>query len=195
VPGDYTGVPASLAFAPGTTTQTVTAAVQADAILENPEAAILTLANPTNATIAAGSATTSGTATLNIYDAVSREALGFYTVNPCRVVDTRYADKGGPTPVAAGAPRTFTIGGVCGVPATARAVSVNVTVTGATANGNVQLYPGGTAQPSTSTVNYVAGRTRGNNAIVLLGSLADITVAVSPSGTAHVIVDVNGYME
>jgi hypothetical protein len=173
----------------------VTAAVQSDAVLENPEALVLTLSNPTNATIAATSSTTSGSATLNIYDAASRAALDFYTVEPCRAVDTRYAGMGGPDPVAAGAPRTFTIGGVCGVPATARSISVNVTVTGATAPGNARVYAGGTALPSASTLNYAPGKTIANNAIVLLGSLADVTVAVAPSGTAHVIIDVNGYMQ
>ncbi len=192
---DYTGVPATLTFAPGTSTQTVTAAVQADTILENPETAVLTLANPTNATIAATSTTTSGSATLYIYDSVSQETLDFYTVQPCRAVDTRDPTKGGPTPVAAGSPRTFPIGGVCGVPLTARAVSMNVTVTRPSTAGNVRVYPGGTALPSTSNLNFVAGQTRPNNAIVLLGTAADVTIAVAPTGTAHVIVDVNGYME
>jgi hypothetical protein len=109
-------------------------------------------------------------------------------------VDTRDAGKGGPAPVAAGTPRTFPIGGVCGVPATARAISVNVTVVGPTAAGNVRVYPAGTGLPSTSNLNFVAGQTRANNAIVLLGALGDITVAIA-TGTAHVIVDVNGYME
>jgi hypothetical protein len=194
-PDDYASVPTTLTFAPGTATRTVTTAVKADAVLENPEAAILTLANPTNATIATTSTTTSGSATLNIYDSVSYEALDFYTVDPCRAVDTRYAATGGPTPVAAGAPRTFTIGGLCGIPATARAISANVTVTRASAAGNARVYPGGTALPSTSNLNFAAGVTRANNAIVLLGDLADITVALDPTGTAHVIVDVNGYME
>jgi ELWxxDGT repeat protein len=193
-PADYTGVPATLTFAPGTATQTVTAAVQSDAILENPESALLTLANPTNATIAASSTTTSGSGTLTIYDAVSRDPLGFYTVDPCRAVDTRDAGKGGPAPVAAGTARTFVIAGVCGVPATARAVSVNVTVANATVTGNVRVYPAGTGLPSTSNLNYLAGQTRANNAIVLLGSQGDVTVVVS-SGTTHVVVDVNGYME
>jgi ELWxxDGT repeat protein len=192
---DYTGVPASLSFPPGTTTQTVTAAVQSDGQLENQESAILTLSSPTNATIAATTTTTSGSATLTIYDAVSRTPLAFYTVEPCRAVDTRDAAKGGPDPVSAGAPRTFTLGGVCGIPATARSVSVNVTVVGATANGNARLYAGGTVMPGASTLNYVAGKTIANNAVVLLGDLADVTVAVAPAGAAHVIVDVNGYME
>jgi ELWxxDGT repeat protein len=195
-PADYTGVPASLTFAPGTTTQTITAAVQSDTLLESPETLILTLANPTNATIAAKSTTTSGTATLTIYDSVSRDPLGFYTVDPCRVVDTRDPGKGGPNPVAAGTPRTFTIvGGACGIPVTARAVSVNVTVASPTAAGNARVYPGGTGLPSTSNLNYLAGLTRANNAIVLLGSLGDVTVALAPGGTAHVVIDVNGYME
>jgi ELWxxDGT repeat protein len=193
-PADYTGVPASLTFAPGTTAQTITAAVQSDAILENPETVILTLASPTNATIAASSTTTSGSATLTLYDAVSRDPLDFYTVEPCRAVDTRDAGKGGPAPVAAGTPRTFPIGGVCGVPATARAVSVNVTVVGPTVPGNVRVYPAGTGLPSSSNLNFLAGQTRANNAIVLLSALGDVTVAVA-TGTAHVIIDANGYME
>jgi hypothetical protein len=68
-------------------------------------------------------------------------------------------------------------------------------VTSPTASGNARVYPGGTPTPSTSALNYVAGKTRGNNAFVLLGALGDVTVAVSPSGTAHVLIDVNGYME
>ena len=81
------------------------------------------------------------------------------------------------------------------MPATARAVSVNVTVAGPTATGNVRLYPAGTGLPSTSNLNFLAGQTRANNAIVLLGSLGDVAVAVAPGGAVHVIIDVNGYLE
>ncbi|MFN2386219.1 MAG: hypothetical protein ABR576_08040, partial [Thermoanaerobaculia bacterium] len=65
----------------------------------------------------------------------------FYTVTPCRVADTR--DPAGPfgaPALAAGAERTFTFGGLCGIPVTARAVSFNITVTGPTFFGHLSLY-------------------------------------------------------
>ncbi len=47
-----------------------------------------------------------------------------------------------------------------------------------------------------SVLNYSAGRTRANNAVVTLGATGALTVfAGQASGTAHVIIDVNGYFE
>jgi hypothetical protein len=116
----------------------------------------------------------------------------FHPVTPCRAVDTRPAPG---MPLVAGVPRTFTLTGTCGIPPTARAVSLNIAVTGATNGGNVRLYPGGTATPTVSTVNFSAGLTRANNAITPLGTNGDVTALLSPAGTVHVIIDVNGYME
>jgi hypothetical protein len=71
-----------------------------------------------------------------------------------------------------------------------------VTVTGATAAGNVVLFPGGGFAPSTSTLNYGAGATRANNAIVGLGPSAALRVRSNQStGSVHLILDVNGYFE
>jgi len=73
---------------------------------------------------------------------------------------------------------------------------VNVTVVSPTVVGNLRLYPGGTPLPTVSTVNYGAGQTRGNNAIVPLSALGDLVVrCAQASGTAHFILDVNGYFE
>lgn len=121
----------------------------------------------------------------------------FHTLAPCRVADTRNANgpQGGP-PIAANATRTFVVGGQCGVPSSARAISLNVTVTQPDAQGDVRVYPGGTQLPGTSTINFRAGQTRANNALLALGSAGDLTVrAVMPSGSLHLILDVNGYME
>jgi hypothetical protein len=50
--------------------------------------------------------------------------------------------------------------------------------------------------PTVSTLNHAAGQTRGNNAIVSLGANGDVTVRLTQgSGTAHFILDVNGYLE
>jgi hypothetical protein len=123
-------------------------------------------------------------------------ALAFYTVTPCRTVDTREAALGGPAPVAAGSDRVFALAGPCGVPATAKAVSLNLTVTRPTVAGNLRLYPAGTPLPLVSTINYSAAQTRANNAIASLNALGQVAVRCSQaSGTVHVILDVNGYFE
>jgi len=120
-------------------------------------------------------------------------ATRFYSVTPCRVVDTRAAGSG--PALGAGLERTVAFSGACSVPSTARAVSLNVTVTQPTTAGNLVVFPTGAA-PSTSTLNYVGGQTRGNNAVVALGIGAAVNVRSNqPTGSVHVILDVNGYFQ
>jgi len=58
------------------------------------------------------------------------------------------------------------------------------------------LYPGGTSLPLVSTINYSAGQTRANNAIVKLGAAGDLIVRCGQgSGTAAMVLDVNGYFQ
>ena len=115
----------------------------------------------------------------------------FFTVTPCRVFDTRSG-----APLTCGTAQDFTmIGGACGLPASATAVSLNVTVTQATAQGNLRLFSSGTPVPLVSTLNYVAGLTRANNAVAPLSASGQMAVLCAPSGTTHVIVDVNGYFQ
>jgi Glucose / Sorbosone dehydrogenase len=124
-------------------------------------------------------------------------AKSFYTVSPCRLVDTRdpAGPRGGPSLVA-GADRTFALGGICGIPATARAISVNVTVTAPTAPGFLTLFPAGGPPPLASTINFRAGQTRANNAVVTLGPGGGVVVrAGMASGGVQFILDVNGYFD
>ncbi len=73
---------------------------------------------------------------------------------------------------------------------------MNLTVTQPTAQGNLRLYPAGTPLPLVSSINYVAGQTRANNAIASLNGLGELAVrCTQASGTAHFILDVNGYFE
>lgn len=121
----------------------------------------------------------------------------FYTVTPCRVLDTRDLDGpyGGPALVA-GADRTFTIEGQCEIPTGARAIAANLTVTGATDGGHLVVLPAGGALPDTSVINFRAGQTRANNAIVTLGPDGGILVRTGmPSGATHFILDVTGYFD
>ena len=120
--------------------------------------------------------------------------LGFYTVSPCRLVDTRGAQ--GPA-IAAGASRTFTFAGACGLPSGAKSVSLNVTVVAGSTGGNVVVYPGDLAAPGTSTLNFVAGQTRANNAVMGLATNGAGTVGVKNRAAAavHLVVDVTGYFQ
>ena len=123
----------------------------------------------------------------------------FYTVTPCRVVDTRNAagPTGGPA-LYAGATRAFPVtGGACGIPSTATAASVNVAAVGAAANGHLTLYRGDvTSPPLTSNINFSAGVTRSCNAIVLLATNFGTINAINRSaGSVHLVLDVNGYFQ
>lgn len=115
--------------------------------------------------------------------------LDFYTVSPCRAVDTRSS-----SPLLAGMARSFPLAGVCGVPADAKAVAVNLTVFGPTALGNVVAWPAGTPVPGTSNVNFLAGINRANNALVeLSGGEIQALARMMAGGEVHLIVDVVGY--
>jgi hypothetical protein len=125
-------------------------------------------------------------------------SLQFHTLAPCRVVDTRNAPGtlAGPA-LQALANRVFATIGICGIPAAAQAVSVNVTVVGATVDGYLTLGASDRALPATSTISYRAGAVRANNAIVGLSGDGAGGIAAFNSGTAAVefILDVNGYFE
>ena len=128
------------------------------------------------------------------YTAGAGPASDFYTVMPCRALDTRSG-----SPLSSGSAGLATLHGVCGIPETAVAVAVNVTVIGATGSGNIKVYPGDVAPPAASTMNFQAGVTRANNAMLPLsddgsGTLG-LLASIAGSGTVHVVVDVVGYFQ
>ena len=100
---------------------------------------------------------------------------------------------GGPA-LQPGATRLFTVSSVCGIPAVAVAVSVNITVV-AGASGYFTLYSGTGINPGTSSLNFSAGQVRANNAILLLSTdrIGGINVLNASAGSNHFILDVNGY--
>jgi hypothetical protein len=120
----------------------------------------------------------------------------YFSVTPCRLLDTRQPGQG--PALASGASRLVTAtGGSCGIPATARAIAANITSVAPTGAGNLALYPGDGPVPPTSALNFAAGQTRANNGVFALagngnGTLA-ILAAVLGSGTVHVVLDVTGY--
>ena len=90
----------------------------------------------------------------------------------------------------------FTLTGNCGVPTTATAVSLNVTITLPTAAGDLKVFTAGIATPISTTIYYSAGQTRANNAIPKLSTSGGLAVQCDQaSGTVHFIVDVDGYFQ
>ena len=123
----------------------------------------------------------------------SPNALSFYPVTPCRVVDTRNAAGpfGGPE-MGAGTTRSFTIpASACNIPTTAAAYSLNVTVVPDGALYYLSVWPTGVAQPQVSTLNSYDGSVLANAAIVLAGTNGAIDIYVTDS--TQVILDINGY--
>jgi len=128
----------------------------------------------------------------------SPEPLAFFTLTPCRLVDTRQAagPLGGPMLAGNGAKRLFTVGGSCGVPADARAVAANVTIVSPSAPGDLRIGPAGIGD-RTSTINFRAGQVRANNVVLSLtgNPLGEIAVQADVAGSTHFLVDVSGYFK
>jgi fimbrial isopeptide formation D2 family protein len=119
-------------------------------------------------------------------------AASFYTVSPCRLIDTRSAHA---PPLVPGS-RSFTLAGLCGLPTDASAVSLNITITAPTAPGNLRLFPTGAPLPLVSTINYSPGQTRANNAVAVLSATGALSVQCDQAGgSVELIVDVNGYFK
>ncbi|HSD66311.1 MAG TPA: PQQ-dependent sugar dehydrogenase [Vicinamibacteria bacterium] len=145
--------------------------------------------------VATPAAPTTYTATFQL--SIDQGTQAFHTLAPCRVLDTRLAAGalGGPA-LAAGVERAFDVRGACGIPPGARAVAVNLTVTGASAPGNLRLWATGEPPPGTSTINFAAGQTRANDAVLRLGANGSFSVVYGAAhGSTHLVVDVAGYFE
>ena len=125
----------------------------------------------------------------------SPTALQFVAVTPCRVVDTRNANGtfGGP-PISGLTSRNFPIPqGACGIPNSAVAYSVNVTMVPISGRpvGYLTIWPTGEDQPVVSTMNSLDGRIKANAAIVP-GGYQD-AVSVYLSNASNVVIDIDGY--
>jgi hypothetical protein len=121
-------------------------------------------------------------------------SFSLYTVTPCRVLDTRAS-----TALISQILRVVPVAGLCGVPPTAQAVVLNITVVSPSGPGYVSLWPADLPWPGTSMITFAAGQTRSNNAIVGLatdggGGLA-AQASVGGAGTVHLVLDVSGYFQ
>lgn len=120
-----------------------------------------------------------------------------HTVTPCRAVDTRDSEDG---PLRPGVARWFTLDG-CGVPLTAWAVALNVTVTSTVGSVTLTAFPGDRNPETTSVVSAgPLAPTRAALAILPLatdgtGTLGFLGTFDSSSGQTHLILDVTGYFD
>jgi hypothetical protein len=131
--------------------------------------------------------------------ALPSSPLPFVAIPPCRLADTRdgtFPAGYGPPSLPAALIRDFVFTGRCGIASTAQAVSTSLAVTNTLGPGFIVTYPAGGSPPNplVSSVNYIAGQTVANAAIVPLGTGGAATFAAGVSGT-DLIIDVNGYYD
>ena len=126
---------------------------------------------------------------------VAGSGFQFTPLVPVRLLDTRsvYAElnpaTGGGT-LAANQIVQFTVAGTRGVPANAKAVSVNLTAAGPDGSGFVTAYPCG-AVPTVSNLNFSTSTPAiANGALVPLTANGQLCLVTSSA--VHLIVDING---
>jgi hypothetical protein len=120
----------------------------------------------------------------------------YFAIIPCRLFDTRLAagPYGGPALAPSSERDVDAANGSCGIPATARALVVNVTVVNSGAAGYFTLFRDGIAAPVAATITFGPSQTRSDNAAVPLTN-GIFTVLNGSSGTNHAVIDVLGYYQ
>jgi hypothetical protein len=138
------------------------------------------------------------------------DGLGYFTVTPCRVVDTRLIGAG--APMLGDETRTFRMrdvtlayqGGAvdgCGIPSEALAAMINIVAVSPSGPGHFRVWAHPLPAPTASTLNYgaVAGLSALANGIAVPicdtrtdPCLADF-VLFNRLSVTHVVVDVVGY--
>jgi hypothetical protein len=121
--------------------------------------------------------------------------LRFIPIPPCRVSDTRagfgFAGALGPPFLAASAIRNFPVlSSSCGIPTTAQAYSLNITVVPHGRLHWLTVWPTGQTLPNVSTLNS-DGRIKANAAIVPAGIGGSLSIYASDP--TDLVLDINGY--
>ena len=123
---------------------------------------------------------------------------GFTALAPARLVDTRPSYGQGVITVGkqqygGGAVLQLPLLGAAGLPGSGvGAVALNITATEPVGTGFVTAYPCGSAVPGVSTVNFVAGQTVANAAVVPVSGSGQ--VCLYSNVLTHLVVDINGWL-
>jgi uncharacterized protein len=173
---------AALAFAPFTLQVTFDAGLANGSVVTN-------TANVASATPDPQLGDNSGSA-----DTTVNRSGNFFSLTPCRVVDTRPS-----SPLVDGVPRTVAFHGVCGIPATATSVVLNVTAVNPSGRGDLRMHASDETPPSVVALPFEAGR---NRALIVISKLSNDAAGevlfrplVLNGGSVHLVVDVSGYFE
>lgn len=133
---------------------------------------------------------TDGT-TVSAQTSVTTVGSSFTPLGPVRILDTRSSAAGFLGPMPSGRCYTMPVAGVGGIPVYAAAVALNLTVTNTKGSSGVFYLNSNTS----SNLNYSAGQTVANSAIVPLnpdGSV-DVCSEGASNASADVIVDATGF--
>lgn len=141
------------------------------------------------------------TVSVDVFGAFVPDLYGFrpfHAVSGCRLLDTRVDPLGALTHLA---PRDVQVGGKCGVPPDAAAVTATLTAVQATATGHLRLYYPGAEVPGTTALNFpdsTVAMARANGVLArLFGRTgAELTIRANLAGggdSVHVVLDVTGY--
>ncbi len=161
----------------------------------------LTVTSPAHATGAVSVVVTNPdtqnvTRTNAFFYAPTYVANDFFAVTPCRLLDTRLAvgPLGGPI-LGPNAERSFTLTGLCGIPANATAIFANVTIVVPTAGGYLSVDPGNAFAFGTYSLSFQTGEILSNNATLLLATdgTGAVRILNASAGNTHVVMDVTGY--
>jgi len=128
----------------------------------------------------------------------SANALYFYSLTPCRIADTR-SNSGsgltgafGPPSLTAGATREFPLrSSSCGIPASAKAYSLNIGVVTPGPLQYLTVWPAGRSMPTVGTLSAPGVGIVSDAAIVPAGANGGINIFVSDA--TDVIIDIDGY--
>lgn len=144
--------------------------------------------------------TGAGTPNRLLYSGLSKQtgtvvaAGGFVSTSPYRALDSRNGTGGIAKAIGPGQTVNVKVTGRGGLPSTGvSAAALNITATGPTSFGFITAYAGGSSRPSTSNLNYNAGQTIPNSAVVPVGQDGTINFTNTSSGTVDLIADTSGY--
>ena len=116
--------------------------------------------------------------------------MDFFTVTPCRVIDTRESGCGALMPHEI---RYFPIASRCGVPVSARAISADITVLAPQASGSLRIYGASQARAG-DAVTFGVGRNRSNHGIYpVLGEVGILAIENNSDQPLDFTIDTSGY--
>ncbi len=113
--------------------------------------------------------------------------LSLYTLQPCRVIDTRNPSG---APPYTGTNAVDVAGSSCGPPPEAQAYVFNATAVPSASHGFLTLWQDGAGQPNAANLNAPTGATTGNMAIV---PTTNGSIDAYFSGTTWLVLDIFGY--